>query len=279
MADDLYLPIGQRIRTARRQRNLTQAALAGLTGRSENWLIKVERGQIPIDRLSVLVRLAGVLRVPLAALLGDPSLSDRPGGTSEAVAALRAVVSGVGFAYPVSEDPRALADLRADVGAALGLLRSSDYPALSTALPGLLTDLSTAAAAYDGDDQRVAYASLSEGYQIAATVLSKLDADELALTTAHLGVFAADRAGSDLGRAAAAWELCMVLVSAGQVDEAISLAERAAAALADLTAHVAAIAFEADEAIDLAIDSGLDPADALAYVDSLAADAITSLTA
>jgi transcriptional regulator with XRE-family HTH domain len=35
---------GQRIARARRRRGLSQAALAGLAGRSESWLSQVERG-------------------------------------------------------------------------------------------------------------------------------------------------------------------------------------------------------------------------------------------
>ncbi len=42
---------------------MSQAVLAGLVGRSESWLSQVERGKRGIDRHSVLVRLAEVLRV------------------------------------------------------------------------------------------------------------------------------------------------------------------------------------------------------------------------
>jgi ribosome-binding protein aMBF1 (putative translation factor) len=42
---------GERIAVYRRRRGLSQAALAGLVGRSESWLSQVERGIRSVDRL------------------------------------------------------------------------------------------------------------------------------------------------------------------------------------------------------------------------------------
>lgn len=59
--------IGQRIAAYRRRRGLSQAALAGLVGRSESWLSQVERGIRSVDRLSVLLDMARVLHVEVEA--------------------------------------------------------------------------------------------------------------------------------------------------------------------------------------------------------------------
>jgi transcriptional regulator with XRE-family HTH domain len=64
--------LGARIAAYRRRRGLSQAALAGLIGRSESWLSQVERGVRSVDRLSVLLDLARVLRVDVEALTGRP---------------------------------------------------------------------------------------------------------------------------------------------------------------------------------------------------------------
>jgi integrase len=53
-------------------RGLSQAALAGLVGRSESWLSQVERGVRSVDRLSILVDMAKVLHVEVDALTGRP---------------------------------------------------------------------------------------------------------------------------------------------------------------------------------------------------------------
>jgi transcriptional regulator with XRE-family HTH domain len=54
--------LGERVRTYRLRRGLTQARLAHLIGRSERWLIDVERGGVD-PRLSDALALASVLRV------------------------------------------------------------------------------------------------------------------------------------------------------------------------------------------------------------------------
>src|SRR3954465_13527132 len=64
--------IGRRIATYRRRRGLSQAALAGLVGRSESWLSQVARGVRSVDRMSVLLDLARVLHVDVDALVGRP---------------------------------------------------------------------------------------------------------------------------------------------------------------------------------------------------------------
>jgi transcriptional regulator with XRE-family HTH domain len=66
------MPIGERIAIYRRRRGLTQLVLAGLIGRSESWLSQVERGIRPIDRLSVLIDIAHVLKVNVTDLTGQP---------------------------------------------------------------------------------------------------------------------------------------------------------------------------------------------------------------
>lgn len=64
--------VGERIAAYRHRRGLSQAALAGLVGRSESWLSQVERGLRSVDRLSVLLDMAKVLRVEVEALTGVP---------------------------------------------------------------------------------------------------------------------------------------------------------------------------------------------------------------
>jgi transcriptional regulator with XRE-family HTH domain len=69
---------GQRIARARRRRGLSQAALAGLVGRSESWLSQVERGIRTADSHTLLTRLADVLRVGIEELAG-PVPGEAPG--------------------------------------------------------------------------------------------------------------------------------------------------------------------------------------------------------
>jgi transcriptional regulator with XRE-family HTH domain len=60
---------GERIAVYRRRRWLSQAALAGLVGRSESWLSQVERGIRSVDRLSILLDMAEILHVDVESLI------------------------------------------------------------------------------------------------------------------------------------------------------------------------------------------------------------------
>jgi transcriptional regulator with XRE-family HTH domain len=67
-----YMSVGERIAIYRRRRGLSQVALADLIGRSEAWVSQVERGIRHVDRLSIIIRLAQVLRVTVEDLTGQP---------------------------------------------------------------------------------------------------------------------------------------------------------------------------------------------------------------
>lgn len=57
------LPIGTRIEFHRRRHGLSRRALANLIGRSEEWLRLIETGQLQLDSVRVVTRLAYVLRI------------------------------------------------------------------------------------------------------------------------------------------------------------------------------------------------------------------------
>jgi transcriptional regulator with XRE-family HTH domain len=60
---DPSLPVGRRIKLLRERRGLSRAVVAGLCGRSESCLKKIEQGTRQAVRLPTLLRLAEVLRV------------------------------------------------------------------------------------------------------------------------------------------------------------------------------------------------------------------------
>jgi transcriptional regulator with XRE-family HTH domain len=53
--------IGERIAFYRRRKGITQEVLAGLLGRSVEWLAQFERGAKELDRLSTIVAVADAL--------------------------------------------------------------------------------------------------------------------------------------------------------------------------------------------------------------------------
>ncbi|MGH3854467.1 MAG: helix-turn-helix domain-containing protein [Pseudonocardiaceae bacterium] len=61
--------VGERVAFYRRRKGITQEVLAGLLGRSVEWLAQFERGARELDRLSTIVAIAGVLGIEPAKLL------------------------------------------------------------------------------------------------------------------------------------------------------------------------------------------------------------------
>src|SRR5262245_8735307 len=108
-----YLLVGERIRHRRRARGLSQLRLAGLIDRTEDWVSKVERGEIPVDRISVLVRVADALKVPLSYLLGEQSWTkERSDPPNETAGLSRALSTLPVLPKPV---PRVLSELKAEL--------------------------------------------------------------------------------------------------------------------------------------------------------------------
>ncbi|GHB21411.1 hypothetical protein GCM10010306_012530 [Streptomyces umbrinus] len=71
-----HLSIGERIAFYRKRRGYTQEVLAGLVGRSTDWLAKIETGRRKAPRVDMLAELSRILRVPLGDLLGQAVLME-----------------------------------------------------------------------------------------------------------------------------------------------------------------------------------------------------------
>jgi transcriptional regulator with XRE-family HTH domain len=74
---DTYL-IGEHIAYHRKRLGLSQVEFAGLVGRSESWVSQVERGVRPVDRMSVLRKVADALTPVMPHPRARPVGSARP---------------------------------------------------------------------------------------------------------------------------------------------------------------------------------------------------------
>ncbi len=87
------LTVGERVAWYRRRRGMSQEVLAGLIGRTADWLQRAENNRIQLDRLSVIRSLAEVLDVSIGDLIGEPTLLDWTAESrTQTVPALRAVL-------------------------------------------------------------------------------------------------------------------------------------------------------------------------------------------
>jgi transcriptional regulator with XRE-family HTH domain len=131
MTDDMT--IGQRVAFYRRRRGLSQEVLAGLVGKTAEWLRKVENSRAELDRLSVIRTIASALDVSLGDLIGEPSLFDWSGESGrQAIPALRAALRDYRHLTPAiasfdEEDPPSLADLEREVAEIWDHYQRSQY--------------------------------------------------------------------------------------------------------------------------------------------------------
>jgi transcriptional regulator with XRE-family HTH domain len=234
-----YMSVGERIAIYRRRRGLSQLALANMIGRSEAWLSQVERGIRHVDRVSVLIRLAQVLRVTVEDLIGQPlSLAPNGGIEFRAIPVLRAALTDYevipatfGVAMGDGRPIRDLPSLRRNVDQANRLYQAAHYEEAGLLCSRLISDAQRAARELTGDDRRGAFGVLAESYHITAKTLTKVGETELAWIAAERSLPAAQSAELPLLLAASAYHLGHVFLRASQVEQAAGVAMTAARAL------------------------------------------------
>ncbi|MQS05719.1 helix-turn-helix domain-containing protein [Streptomyces alkaliphilus] len=231
------LTIGERVAWYRRRRGLSQEVLAGLVGRTTDWLSKAENNRIELDRLSVITSLAEALDVSLGDLLAEPTLLEWSSDSGRrTVPALRDALMDYKqltplLGSPPDEEPPTLSSLRVSVEEVLDAYQASRYGFATRRLPLVLADALAASRAYSGRDREEAHALLALTYQGAAMVLGKVGETELAWIAADRGLAAAQISGQSavLGSLFRAVTHC--LLATGRFAPAIQLVNDAAATM------------------------------------------------
>lgn len=201
-------PIGERIRIYRLRRGLNQRQLAELVGRSESWLSQVERGIRSVDRLSVLLDIARILRTDVETLSGR-RLEFAPNGEPELNGMDR--VRDALSSYPaLSSSEPAMADLE-DLNnltvEAHRRYQAADYGAAAQILPSLITTIDAAVVHASGDDLRRALVVQHQIYVATAKLVTKIGDGRLAWVAADRAVTAALRVDSPVLKGVAAYQL------------------------------------------------------------------------
>jgi transcriptional regulator with XRE-family HTH domain len=232
------LTVGERVAWYRRRRGMSQEVLAGLVGRTEDWLQRAENNRIQLDRLSVIRSLAEVLDVSIGELIGEPMLLDWTADSrTQTVPALRAVLMDYSQLSPLlaSSDgdsaPPTLDQLDRRVAGIFGAYQHSRFGYVTAQAPGLLQDTVAAARAADGDAAIRAHELLALSYQAAASVLTKLGEADLAWVAAERGPTAAQRTDSKVILGSLFRSVAHTLLATGRFRPAMQLVERAAAVL------------------------------------------------
>ncbi|MEV0966689.1 helix-turn-helix transcriptional regulator [Streptomyces sp. NPDC049910] len=223
-ADSGPRTFGQRVRRARERKGQSRPVLAGLVGRSAEWVKAIENDRLGMPRLSLLLRLAEALGVDdLAALTGDERLSAATYTKAAHPSLLR--VKEALTDYDVlsrDEEPVPATQLADRVALAWQAWHGfGDHRSrVANVLPALLADLRYAARVQEGIERRRVLVSLAQGYHLAQLYLSFQPAPELVMLTGDRSMTAAQDADSPRAVAAAAWYLNHVFRDAGERHEA-----------------------------------------------------------
>ncbi|WP_414943371.1 helix-turn-helix domain-containing protein [Amycolatopsis sp. cmx-11-32] len=233
-----HLTIGERVAWYRRRRGMSQEALAGLVGRTADWLGKAENNRIELDRLSVIRSLADALDVALGDLIGEPTFLDwTPDSGTSTVPALRAALMDYRQLTPILSAPAtdaappALDELSRELRSVFDAYQGSRFAYAAGRAPLLLADALLATRQYEGDDRRRAHELLALSYQAAASVLTKIGESELAWMAAERGLASAQQADNYAITASLFRSVAFALLSTGRHEPAMQLIESGAAYL------------------------------------------------
>lgn len=233
MIDELAgLTVGQRIQTIRERRGKTRAVVAGLVGRTDEWLKAVEKGRINEPRLEMLLRIAEALELrDLSELVGDMALpiSLTRRASHSTVPDIRQAIEDTPLVVSADPEPN-IDNLAHRTAAAWRTWHTSPAPRAEAGalLPGLIREAQRAVRVLDGQPRRRAYAVLSEIYALAEQVLSWVSDAPLVWLVADRGLNAAQQADDPLAIAGAAWVMGNVWRTTGREAEAIDLVDDAA---------------------------------------------------
>ncbi|MFF0531247.1 multiprotein-bridging factor 1 family protein [Nocardia amikacinitolerans] len=222
-------PIGERIKWRRERAGMSRPVLAGLVGRSTEWLKAVENGRLQAPRLPMLLRIARALEVEdLAELAGNDHAVPVSVFAGERHAALTEVQSALTGFRPASKGTVRVEHLaeRLRQGWQVRHASPDHRTQLGTLLPGLIRDAQNTARVR-GDDRRAARRILSGVYQLADFFVAYQPAPELVWLVADRALNEAYEADDPYVIACGAWSMVQALRDSGRWDEGIALARSA----------------------------------------------------
>ncbi|GCD98335.1 helix-turn-helix domain-containing protein [Embleya hyalina] len=228
---------GQRIARARHRKGWDQATLATEAGRSVSWVSKVENGRVPVDRMSVLAKLANVLGVEVVELTGQPyrheteELDSGHGGIPALRRMLHHATLPGGSSLVGSRPPRSHDELAAEVQFAERLRQDAKFTALGEVLPGLIESLIVSIGAASGTEVDRLEALMLRTCHMARVTANLLGHHDLGWTAVQRELTAAQRVGSPELVAAATWDMCGVWLHGASIDDAKATAITALDAL------------------------------------------------
>ncbi|MFI5497164.1 multiprotein-bridging factor 1 family protein [Actinoplanes sp. NPDC051859] len=225
------LSAGQLIRLYRQRAGMTRAVLAGLVGKSVDWVKSVETGRILPPRLTTLGQIARALQVPVQSLITvDEQVVLHPGAAHPALSQVRRALNQ----WAAPDDPAPSLEHIDDRVAAAWRARHAapDHrTVIGSLLPDLIRDVQLACRTYSGPERRRAQAQLADVLGLAQMFLAYQPAADLLWRVADRAMLAAQESGSPLALAQASWFAIEAHRDAGDWDTAQAVTHEVLAAL------------------------------------------------
>ncbi|WP_067973022.1 helix-turn-helix domain-containing protein [Nocardiopsis trehalosi] len=228
---------GQRVAWYRLRRGMSQEVLAGLVGRTTDWLSKIENDRAALDRLTVIRALADALQVSVLDLIDQSSDEHQKQSDTEVERVRSALLdyrhlSSLLAGTDEAEAP-SLSAMRSDVNDVMSAYQASNYSRVLRRLPELLTNAQTASRTYTGEQAAMANTLLALAGQATAMILTKVGESDLAWIAAQRGLEAAEKTGDPVVIGSLFRSAVHSLHSHGQPATAAQMTKRAADYLHD----------------------------------------------
>ncbi|MGH3874119.1 MAG: helix-turn-helix domain-containing protein [Pseudonocardiaceae bacterium] len=226
--------VGERVAFYRRRKGITQEVLAGLLGRSVEWLAQFERGARELDRLSTIVAIADVLGIDPVKLLPAAFTArrreQRDGVIGTAPDCLVAIKDAM-FRYNGSarvlgvpdRPPVGSAELAVRINEAFICSQTERWSRLGPLLPDLIADAWQAAHTSTGELRYRAFGQFSLVWRVTSRMLDRIGEKDLPWIAVERTMAAAERSEDGLLVAGAVWRLAVALRHNGYLQESIEV--------------------------------------------------------
>lgn len=225
------LPSGERIRLYRRRMGLTQEQCAQLKGCTVSAWRKWESGERQVASFSDWIEIARILRVRnLYKLTGLPvgEMPEEP-GEHDTVPAIRAAM--LSFNPQLTGEPN-IRQLATAVETTWDIWQERrPFQRVGMTLPGLITEARATIPLVDGPDRGELLRTVSTLYFLTRAFTTRVGAHDVSMLSADRAMAAAIKADDLDYRAAAAWNVGMILTGQGHTEVVAELAADAIAML------------------------------------------------
>jgi len=207
---------------------MTRPVVAGLVGRSPDWLKKIENGDRDLRSIGMLVQLANVLHInDISVLTGGAPMPVTAGKLShEAVPLIREAMHTVAF-QPLPPEIPTPDVLKGRVEQAWLLWHTSRHQRteVGALLPSLIVSAHACVKVNEGAGHRVAQAAMGDLYRLVQRLLAHISEPELYWLALDRARAASEAADNPISLALGAWTVSIGQRAAGFVEDAVRTAE------------------------------------------------------